>query len=141
MKIHEYQAKELLKRYGVTVPRGQVAFSPDEAVAAAQALGGSLWVVKAQIHAGGRGKGGGVKLARSLDEVRELAGRILGMQLITPQTSPQGQKVRRVYIEEGLNIARELYLAVLVDREKGPHLLHGQRPGWHGHRRSRPPHP
>ena len=117
MKIHEYQGKELLKRYGVTVPRGGVAFTADEAVAAAEKLGGEIWVVKAQIHAGGRGKGGGVKLARSIDEVRSLAGEILGMQLITHQTGPEGQQVRRVYIEEGADIARELYLGVVLDRE------------------------
>ncbi|MCB9549383.1 MAG: ADP-forming succinate--CoA ligase subunit beta [Myxococcales bacterium] len=119
MKIHEYQAKELLRRYGVPTPRGHVAFSPEEAVSAAERLGGGFWVVKAQIHAGGRGKGGGVKLARSLDEVRELAGQLLGMQLITHQTGPEGQLVRRLYIEEGADIARELYLGVVVDRESG----------------------
>ena len=118
MKIHEYQGKEVLAQYGVAVPRGHVAFTPDEAVAAAEKLGGELWVVKAQIHAGGRGKGGGVKLARSLDEVRTLSDEILGMQLITHQTGPEGQLVRRVYIEEGADIARELYLGVVLDREK-----------------------
>ncbi len=118
MKIHEYQGKEILKAYGVPVPRGQVAFTADEAVAAAEALGGSIWVVKAQIHAGGRGKGGGVKLARSIDEVRSLADEILGMQLITHQTGAEGQTVRRVYIEEGVDIARELYLGVILDREQ-----------------------
>ena len=117
MKIHEYQGKELLKKYGVTVPRGGAAFTADEAVAVAEALGGSVWVVKAQIHAGGRGKGGGVKLARSLDEVRTLSSQILGMQLVTHQTGPGGQKVRRLYIEEGADIARELYLGVVLDRE------------------------
>ena len=117
MKIHEYQGKELLKKYGVTVPRGGAAFTADEAVAVAEALGGSVWVVKAQIHAGGRGKGGGVKLARSLDEVRTLSSQILGMQLVTHQTGPGGQKVRRLYIEEGANIAREMYLGVVLDRE------------------------
>ncbi len=117
MKIHEYQGKELLKKYGVTVPRGGAAFTADEAVAVAEGLGGSVWVVKAQIHAGGRGKGGGVKLARSLDEVRTLSSQILGMQLVTHQTGPGGQKVRRLYIEEGADIARELYLGVVLDRE------------------------
>jgi succinyl-CoA synthetase beta subunit len=117
MKIHEYQAKDLLKRYGVTVPRGSVAFTPDEAVTAAEALGGNFWVVKAQIHAGGRGLGGGVKLARSLDEVRSLADEILGMQLITHQTGPQGQLVKRVYIEEGADIAKEFYLGAVLDRD------------------------
>ena len=104
MKIHEYQGKELLKKYGVVVPRGIFCQSVDEAVQAAQTLGGSVWVVKAQIHAGGRGKGGGVKLARSLDEVRAHAQAILGMQLITHQTGPEGQKVRRLLIEEGADI-------------------------------------
>jgi succinyl-CoA synthetase beta subunit len=119
MNIHEYQGKALLKQYGVTVPRGHVAFTVDEAVAAAEKLGGKIWVVKAQIHAGGRGKGGGVKLARSLDEVRSLADEILGMQLVTHQTGPAGQLVRRIYIEEGADIAQELYLGVVIDREKG----------------------
>src|SRR5690606_12534549 len=110
MKIHEYQGKELLKKFGVTVPRGYPAFTVDEAVAAAEKLGGPVWVVKAQIHAGGRGKGGGVKLARSIDEVRQLADEILGMQLITHQTSPEGQKVRRLLIEEGADIKKEYYV-------------------------------
>jgi len=116
MKIHEYQGKELFRRYGVPVPRGIPVFSVDEAVRAAKSLGGSVWVVKAQIHAGGRGKGGGVKLARSLDDVKTLASRILGMQLVTHQTGPEGQKVRRLLIEEGADIAKELYVAMLVDR-------------------------
>src|ERR671935_1233818 len=98
MKIHEYQGKEIFRKYGVPTPRGFPAFSVDEAVEAAKKLGGKVWVVKAQIHAGGRGKGGGVKLARSIDEVRELASRILGMQLVTHQTGPAGQKVRRLLI-------------------------------------------
>jgi succinyl-CoA synthetase beta subunit len=119
MNIHEYQAKQVLKGYGVIVPRGQVAFTPDEAVKAANDLGGSVWVVKAQIHAGGRGKGGGVKIAKSVDEVRALSTEILGMQLVTHQTGPAGQRVRRVYIEEGADIARELYLGVVLDRETG----------------------
>ena len=104
MKIHEYQGKELLKRYGVRVPRGIPCFSVDEAVKAAEALGGSVWVVKAQIHAGGRGKGGGVKVAKSLEEVKDYSNRILGMQLVTHQTSPTGQKVRRLLVEEGADI-------------------------------------
>src|SRR5574337_975197 len=116
MKIHEYQGKEILQRFGVPVPRGYPAFTVREAVEAAQKLGGSLWVVKAQIHAGGRGKGGGVKLARSQDEVRALAGQILGMQLVTHQTGPAGQKVRRLLIEEGADIAKELYVGMVVDR-------------------------
>ena len=116
MKIHEYQAKQILREHGVPVPRGKPAFSVDEAVAVARELGGPVWVVKAQIHAGGRGKGGGVKLARSLDEVRQLAGQILGMQLVTHQTGPQGQKVRRLLIEDGADIKKEYYAAVLTDR-------------------------
>jgi len=116
MKIHEYQGKEILKRYGVAVPRGAACFSVDEAVAAAEKLGGPVWVVKAQIHAGGRGKGGGVKLARSKDEVRTLASSILGMQLVTHQTGPQGQKVRRLLIEEGADIKKELYVGMVIDR-------------------------
>ena len=116
MKIHEYQGKEILKKYGVAVPRGIPCFSVDEAVRAAEALGGPVWVVKAQIHAGGRGKGGGVKLARSIDEVRLLSGQILGMQLKTHQTGPEGQKVRRLLIEEGADIREELYVGMVVDR-------------------------
>jgi succinyl-CoA synthetase beta subunit len=116
MKIHEYQAKEVLRRYGVPTPRGTPCFSVEEAVKAADALGGKLWVVKAQIHAGGRGKGGGVRLAKSREELRELAGKILGMQLITHQTGPQGQRVKRLLIEEGADIKKELYLGMVVDR-------------------------
>jgi succinyl-CoA synthetase beta subunit len=116
MKIHEYQAKELLRAHGVPVPRGYPAFGVREAVEAAQKLGGKLWVVKAQIHAGGRGKGGGVKLARSMAEVEALAGQILGMQLKTHQTGPEGQKVRRLLIEEGADIQHEYYTAALTDR-------------------------
>ncbi|MBI5333852.1 MAG: ADP-forming succinate--CoA ligase subunit beta [Burkholderiales bacterium] len=116
MKIHEYQGKEVLRRFGVPVPRGIPAFSVDEAVSAAQQLGGPVWVVKAQIHAGGRGKGGGVKLARSLDEVKALSGQILGMQLKTHQTGPEGQKVNRLYIEEGADIQKEYYVSVVTDR-------------------------
>jgi succinyl-CoA synthetase beta subunit len=119
MKVHEHQGKELLRKFGVETPRGEVAFTVDEAVAGAEKLGGNLWVVKAQIHAGGRGKGGGVKLARSLAEVRSIASEILGMQLITHQTGPGGQEVRRLYIEEGCDIARELYLGMLLDRAEG----------------------
>ena len=116
MKIHEYQAKDILRQFGVPVPRGIPAFTVQEAVEAAQKLGGSVWVVKAQIHAGGRCKGGGVKLARSVDEVKQLAGEILGMQLITHQTGPEGQKVRRLLIEEGADIKKEYYVAALTDR-------------------------
>ncbi|PKO89695.1 MAG: ADP-forming succinate--CoA ligase subunit beta [Betaproteobacteria bacterium HGW-Betaproteobacteria-10] len=116
MKIHEYQGKQLLKKFGVTVPRGVFCLSVDEAVKAAETLGGSVWVVKAQIHAGGRGKGGGVKVAKSLEQVREYAGQILGMQLVTHQTGPEGQKVRRLLIEEGADIKHEYYVAALTDR-------------------------
>jgi len=116
MNIHEYQSKEIFRKYGVKVPAGLPAFTVDEAVAAAQKLGGDLWVVKAQIHAGGRGKAGGVKLARSLDEVRAHADAILGMQLVTHQTGPAGQKVRRLYVETGVPIAKEFYLGVVLDR-------------------------
>jgi succinyl-CoA synthetase beta subunit len=116
MKIHEYQAKEVLRKYGVPTPRGVPCFSVDEAVKAAQSIPGKVWVVKAQIHAGGRGKGGGVKLAKSLDEVKTCAGQILGMQLKTHQTGPEGQKVRRLLIEEGADIKKELYVGMVVDR-------------------------
>jgi succinyl-CoA synthetase beta subunit len=116
MKIHEYQGKDILRQAGIPVPNGIPAFTVQEAVEAAQKLGGPVWVVKAQIHAGGRGKGGGVKLARSIDEVKKLAGEILGMQLVTHQTGPMGQKVRRLLIEDGADIKKEYY-------------------GRHGHRR------
>ncbi len=116
MNIHEHQGKELLRSFGIRVPRGQVAFTPDEAVAAADALGGELWVVKAQIHAGGRGKAGGVKLARSRADVRANAEALLGATMVTHQTGPEGKVVRRVYIEEGCDIAREFYLGAVVDR-------------------------
>ena len=116
MKIHEYQGKEILRNFGVPVPRGIPAFTVQEAVEAAQKLGGPVWVVKAQIHAGGRGKGGGVKLARSVDEVKKLAGEILGMQLKTHQTGPEGQKVRRLLIEDGADIKKEYYVSAVTDR-------------------------
>jgi succinyl-CoA synthetase beta subunit len=116
MKIHEYQAKEVLRRFGVVTPRGVPCFEADQAVAAAESLGGKVWVVKAQIHAGGRGKGGGVKVAKSLDEVRDFAKQIMGMQLVTHQTGPEGQKVRRLLIEEGADIRKEYYVAALTDR-------------------------
>ena len=116
MKIHEYQGKQILKKFGVTVPRGIHCTTVDDAVKAAETLGGKIWVVKAQIHAGGRGKGGGVKVAKSLDEVRQYAGQILGMQLITHQTGPEGQKVRNLLIEEGADIKHEYYVAALTDR-------------------------
>src|SRR5881394_954539 len=116
MKIHEYQGKEIFRKFGVPTPRGYAAMSVDEALQAAKKLGGKVWVVKAQIHAGGRGKGGGVKVARSLDEVRDLSKKILGMQLKTHQTGPQGQKVRRLLVEEGADIKKELYVGMVVDR-------------------------
>ena len=117
MNIHEYQAKAVLKEFGVPVPRGIPAFTVDEAVKAANDLGGPVWVVKSQIHAGGRGKGGGVKVVKSIDGVKSEAARMLGMTLITHQTGPQGRVVKRLYIEEGAGIARELYFSMLVDRE------------------------
>lgn len=116
MKIHEYQGKEILRQFGIATPRGIPCFSVDEAVAAAEKLGGPVWVVKAQIHAGGRGKGGGVKLARSLDEVKSHASNILGMRLVTHQTGPEGRIVRRLLIEEGSDIRHEYYVACLTDR-------------------------
>ncbi|MGJ7916377.1 ADP-forming succinate--CoA ligase subunit beta [Massilia sp. LXY-6] len=116
MKIHEYQGKEILRKFGVTVPRGIPCMSVDEAVKAAEELGGPVWVVKAQIHAGGRGKGGGVKVAKSIDQVREYSNQIMGMQLVTHQTSPEGQKVRRLLIEEGADIKKELYVSLVTDR-------------------------
>lgn len=116
MKIHEYQGKEILKKYGVAVPTGYPCFSVDEAVAAAEKLGGPVWVVKAQIHAGGRGKGGGVKVAKSMDEVKTFASQILGMQLVTHQTGPEGQKVSRLLVEEGADIKKEYYVGIVVDR-------------------------
>ena len=118
MNIHEYQAKEIFKKYGVPTPRGKVAQSVEEAVEAAKELGGNLWVVKAQIHAGGRGLGGGVKLAKSLDEVKEWASKILGMTLVTHQTGPEGKVVHKVYIEEGADIQSEYYLGMVLDRSK-----------------------
>ena len=119
MNIHEHQAKEQFAKYGVVVPRGHVAFSVDEAVKAAEELGGNVWVVKAQIHAGGRGKGGGVKVVKSIEELRKEAEAMLGMTLVTHQTGPEGQTVHRLYIEEGCDIARELYLGMLLDRATG----------------------
>ena len=129
MKIHEYQGKEILRQFGVPTPRGLACFSVDEAVAAARQLGGDTWVVKAQIHAGGRGKGGGVKGARSLDQVRQHATKILGMQLVTHQTGPAGQTVRRLYIEEGANISKEYYIGMVIDRSKQRVVLIGSSEG------------
>ena len=119
MNIHEYQGKQLLARYGVAVPKGGVAYTPEEAEKAAQALPGPVYVVKAQIHAGGRGKGGGVKVVKSIAEVKATAQKILGMQLVTPQTGPKGKEVKRIYVEEGCDIKRELYLGMLLDRKLG----------------------
>src|SRR5215813_3353841 len=116
MNIHEYQGKEIFRRYGVPTPRGIPAFSVDEAVDAAKELGGSVWVVKSQIHAGGRGKGGGVKVAKSIDEVKDLAQKMLGMTLVTHQTGPAGRVVHRLLVEEGADIKKELYVALVVDR-------------------------
>ncbi len=129
MNIHEYQAKELLAKYGVTVPKGGVAYTAAEAVEVAKRLGGPVWVVKAQIHAGGRGKAGGVKLVRSEDEVAAAARSLLGTNLVTHQTGPGGREVKRVYVEEGCDIARELYLGLLVDRETGRVTLIGSTEG------------
>ncbi len=123
MKVHEFQAKEVLARFGVPVLKGGVAETVDEAVSAAERLGGEVWVVKAQIHAGGRGKGGGVKLCRSVDEVRSAAEQILGMTLVTPQTGPAGQLVRRVLVETGCRIANEFYVGIVLDREVGKPVL------------------
>ena len=116
MKIHEYQAKQILAKYGVTIPRGKVALTVDEAVGAAKELGTEICVVKAQIHAGGRGKGGGVKISKGLEAVRTNAEQIIGMQLVTHQTGPKGQQVKRVLVEEGMDIKKELYVSLLVDR-------------------------
>jgi succinyl-CoA synthetase beta subunit len=122
VKIHEYQAKNLLRRYGVSVPNGNVAFTIDEAVRVAEKIGGTRWVVKAQIHAGGRGKAGGVKFASSLEEVRECAGELLGMRLITHQTGSEGRIVRRLLIEQGVAIFRELYVGITLDRQSSQHV-------------------
>jgi succinyl-CoA synthetase beta subunit len=119
MNIHEYQAKSILRKYGVTTLKGQVAHSPEEALAAAKEIGGVLWVVKAQIHAGGRGKGGGVKIAKTLDEVTDLTKKMIGMTLVTHQTGPEGKVVQKVLIEQGCNIAKEYYVACLIDRATG----------------------
>jgi len=123
MKIHEYQAKEILRKYNVPVPEGMVAYTVDEAVSVAEKLGGKVWVVKAQIHAGGRGKGGGVKVAKSLDEVREYANQILGMNLVTHQTGPEGKLVKRLLIEQGINIETELYLGITLDRASSKNVI------------------
>lgn len=129
MNVHEYQAKELLRRFNLPLLQGKVAFTVDEAVKGAESLGGKVWVVKAQIHAGGRGKGGGVKVAKSIDEVRQYASKILGMQLVTPQTGAEGKKVHKLYIEQGCEIAKELYCALLVDRATSQIVLMGSAEG------------
>ncbi len=123
MKIHEYQGKEILKKFGVPVPIGKVAFNVDEAGRAAETIGGAVWVVKAQIHAGGRGKGGGVKLARSIDEVRDRSSEILGMRLVTHQTGPEGRIVKRLLIEQGMNIAKEMYVGTTLDRATSKNVV------------------
>ena len=123
MKIHEYQGKEILRKYNVAMPQGAVAYSVDEAAAVAQRLGGSVWVVKAQIHAGGRGKGGGVKIAKSIGEVKALASQILGMRLITHQTGPEGKIVKRLLVEQGVDIAKEMYVGITLDRTMGMNVL------------------
>ena len=133
MKIHEYQAKEILRRYGVATPKGRVTESADEAAKICEELGGRC-VVKAQIHAGGRGKGGGVKLAKSPEEAREIAGKILGMQLVTHQTGPEGQLVRKVLVEETADIAQELYVSITLDRAQGKPVVMASSAGRHGHR-------
>ena len=129
MKIHEYQAKELFAKYNVPIPRGAVAFDVEAAKTVAQDLGGFPVVVKAQIHAGGRGKGGGVKLAQSLDEVGTLANEIIGMNLVTHQTGPEGRLVKKVLVEQGLNIAKELYLSILPDRATAKNVIMASEAG------------
>ena len=129
MNIHEYQAKRLLAKYGVAVPRGGVAYTPQEAENIARDLGGPVWVVKAQIHAGGRGKGGGIKVVDAIDDAKDMARAMLGMRLVTPQTGPQGKEVKRVYIEAGADISRELYLGILVDRATSRITLIGSTEG------------
>ncbi|MGA2623518.1 MAG: ADP-forming succinate--CoA ligase subunit beta [Bacteroidota bacterium] len=123
MKIHEYQAKEILKNFGVAVPNGGPAFTAEEAVRIAENLGGTAWVVKAQIHAGGRGKGGGVKVAKSLEHVRTFASQILGMRLVTHQTGPEGRIVKRLLVEQGISIAKELYVGITLDRAKSQNVV------------------
>ena len=129
MNIHEYQGKEILRKYGVAVPNGKVAFSPDEAVKVAKELGAAVTVVKAQIHAGGRGKAGGVKIAKNLDEVREYAKELIGKVLVTHQTGPEGKEVKRLYIEEGSNIQKEFYLSLVLDRATSSVVMMGSEEG------------
>lgn len=123
MKIHEYQAKEILKKFNVEVPKGKVAFTPEEAVEVAKEIGGELWVVKAQIHSGGRGKAGGIKLAKSLDEIYQFTQQMIGMKLVTHQIGPEGRIVQRVLIEEGMNIERELYVGITLDRSTSKNVM------------------
>lgn len=123
MKIHEYQAKEILRKFNVAIPKGSVAFTTDEAVKVAQEIGGNIWVVKAQIHAGGRGKGGGVKVAKSLEEVKLIAQEMIGMKLVTHQTGPEGKIVKRLLIEEGINIAKEMYVGITLDRSRSRNVV------------------
>ncbi len=129
MNIHEYQAKEILAKFGIPLLKGQVAGTPEEAVKAAQNIGGGVWVVKAQVHAGGRGKGGGIKVAKTLDDVKALSQKILGMTLVTPQTGAEGRLVRKVYIEQGCDIKKEYYVALLVDRHYGRVIMMGSSEG------------
>ena len=133
MNLHEYQSKQLFADYGIPVPQGFPANNPDAAVEAAEKLGGELWVVKAQVHAGGRGKAGGVKLARTLDEVRQYADNMLGTQLVTHQSGPEGLPVNVVYVEEGSQIERELYLSMLVDRDVSRVSFIASAAGWDGY--------
>ena len=132
MKIHEYQAKEILKKFGVPVPRGTVSFTPEEAVEAARQISGDVWVIKAQIHAGGRGKGGGVKIARNLDEVYSYSRDMLGMSLVTHQTGPEGRIVKRLLIEQGINISRELYFGITLDRATSRNVVMASTEGMPG---------
>ena len=134
MNLHEYQAKDLFRSYGIPVPPGRVAASAQQAAEAAAALGGSLWVVKAQVHAGGRGKAGGVKLARDVEAVRVAARGMLGERLVTPQTGPEGLPVERVYVESGSDIAREMYLSLTLNRERATHRAHRLARRRHGYR-------
>ena len=136
MNLHEYQSKRLFADYGIPVPKGFPATTADEAVSAAERLGGELWVVKAQAHTGGRGKAGGVRLAGTLDEVREFSDAMLGMTLVTYQTGPEGLPVNTVYVEEGSEIDRELYLSMLVDREVSRISFHCVGRGRYGYRKS-----
>ena len=129
MNIHEFQAKKILAKYGVSIPKGKEAYSSSEAAAVALEIGGKKWVVKAQIHAGGRGKAGGVKIADSVEEVTKISNKLLGMQLITHQTGPEGKKVNKIFIEEGINIVSELYLGIVLDRSNEKYVMMGSTEG------------